>query len=170
MWSFRVHPQILLLKGTCRTTVTIKVISFRAIMTLLLRPLIYAQMSQNILMVHIEYIQTIPALMYHLETMIPDFMGVIHSNMLVDKLLDILSSEEALQIIMSKLKGTQILALLGNLINLFHAEPEGSSTIMCYPKFTVADLDYSSNWSLTIPCFSVRMFEFVAQNSNGHWI
>lgn len=129
--------QIILIKGTCRTTVTLKTISFRAILTLLVRPLIYAQMSDNILAHFVEYILSIPALIYHLETIVPDFLEVLQNNLLLDRTLDLLYSEVAMEKMLDKLKGTQSLALLGNLINLLHVEPEESSKKICYPKFTV---------------------------------
>lgn len=103
-----------------------------------MRPLIYAQLAENILLLFIENVLTIPALIYHSENIIPDYQKVFHEHSLLDKALEILANTSKRQEIVTKLRGTQILALLGNTINLFELQPSG------YAVFTV-DICYNSN-------------------------
>lgn len=128
---------MVLLKGTCKTTVTLKTIPFRATLTLSIRPLLYGNMSENLLLLYLEHILSIPALVYHIENMTPDFLDVLQNNQLLSRVLDLLYNDILLDKISGKLKGTQGLALLGNVINMFHLEPEESAKLMSYPKFAV---------------------------------
>lgn len=94
-------------------------------------------MSENLLLLYLEHILSIPALVYHIENMTPDFLEILQNNHLLNRVLDLLYNDILLDKISGKLKGTQSLALLGNVINLFHLEPEETANILCYPKFTV---------------------------------
>lgn len=94
-------------------------------------------MTENLLLLFLEHILSIPALIFHAENITPDVLEAFHTHALLGRILDLLHNQESLSKIEAKLKGTQGLALLGNVINLFHLEPCETAREMAYPIFTV---------------------------------
>lgn len=129
--------QTVLLKGTCKTHVTLTAISLRATLTLSIRPVLYGNFTENLILLFLINILSIPALIYHLKNISPECLDMFHTNSLLRRMLDLLYKEQSLVYVVDKLKGTQSLALLGNLINLYHLEPSESASVLCYPEFTV---------------------------------
>lgn len=59
----------MLLKGTCRTVITLKAISLTAIITLATRPLVFGNFTENLMSMFTVQILSVPAIIYQLETM-----------------------------------------------------------------------------------------------------
>ena len=83
-------------------------------------------------------ILSMPALIHQLETIIPDCIQTLQSHTILERSLDLLGTDQSMKIISNSMKGTQSLALLANLINLFHLEPIEMATVLGFPKFTVS--------------------------------
>lgn len=146
----------------------------RATLTLSIRPLIYGNMSENLLLLFLEHILSIPALIYHVENLTPDVLESFHNNALLGRILDLLHNQESLNKVEAKLKGTQGLALLGNVINLFHLEPCETARELSYPIFTVCP--FPSVIHLVSLCHSplfvslaVYVHENAATNTKNGW-
>lgn len=134
------------------------------------------------MLLYLEHILSIPALVYHIENMTPDFLDILQNNQLLNRVLDLLYNDVLLDKISGKLKGTQGLALLGNVINMFHLEPEESAKLMSYPKFAVCIepaglciMQYrfenrSLMFNLKFACANaVRLYENAATNTGCYW-
>lgn len=133
MFSF----QAILLKGICRTHVTLKPISLKAVLSLSIRPLISGNFTENLMSMFLVHILSIPALIYQLETNVPDCVKSLQSHTILERSLELLGKEQSLKIIINSLKGTQSLALLANLIHLFYLEPNETVNALGFPTFTV---------------------------------
>lgn len=83
------------------------------------------------------HILSMPALIYQLESIVPDCIQTLQVHIILERSLDLLGKEQSLKIITNSLKGTQSLALLANLINLFYLEPMESAVVLGFPSFTV---------------------------------
>lgn len=129
--------QSVLLKGTCRSVVTIKPISLKALMTLAVRPLMSGNFSENLMSMFLVQILSVPALIYQLEQMSSECISALQSQKMLQKSLILLSTEQSLKIISNSMQGTQSLALLANLVHLFHLESVENATALGYPSMTV---------------------------------
>lgn len=130
--------QTILLKGTCRTTVTLKPISLKAILSLSVRPLISANFSENLMTMFLVHILSMPALIYQMEQLVPECIQTLQSHTMLRRTLEILETEQSMKIIINSMKGTQSLALLANVIHLFNLEPIESAQELGFPTFTVS--------------------------------
>lgn len=83
------------------------------------------------------HILSVPALIYQIETIVPECMQTIQMHTILERSLDLLENEQSMKIISYSLKGTQSLALLANIIHLFYLEPIESATELGFPTFTV---------------------------------
>jgi ubiquitin-protein ligase E3 B len=72
-------PQNVLIKGTCRTVVTLKPIALTAILTLTIRPLISGNFSENLMTMFLVHIFSVPALIYQFETIASEVSNVMAS-------------------------------------------------------------------------------------------
>lgn len=130
--------QQILLKGTSRTNITLKPISFKAVLSLSIRPLISGNFSENLMSMYLVHILSTPALIYQIETHVPDSLLLFQTHSILKRSLDLLETEQNMKIITNSMKGTQSLALLANLIHLFHLEPIETATTFGFPTFTVS--------------------------------
>lgn len=133
-------PQEVLLRGICRTSVALKPISLKAIISLSVRPLISGNFSDNLTTMFLMHILSTPALLHHVESLAPDCLQLLQAHNVLEHSLQILEDEKSMKIITNRIKGTQSLALLANLAHLFHLEPLESATNLGFPTFSVSIL------------------------------
>lgn len=126
-----------LIKGTCRTHVILKPISLKAIVTLSTRPLISGNFSENLLSMFVVQILSMPAIIYFLEQHAPDSLQSLQSHEMLQKTLQLLIQDDSMKIITNSMKGTQSLALLANIVQLFYLEPIKNTIALGYYSFTV---------------------------------
>lgn len=139
-WPIETHSislQQILLKGITRTNITLKPISFKAVLSLSIRPLISGNFSENLMSMFLVHILSTPALIYQIEAHVADSLQLFHTHSVLERSLSMLEKEQNMKIITNSMKGTQSLALLANLIHLFHLEPIETATDMGFPTFTV---------------------------------
>ncbi|XP_069788822.1 ubiquitin-protein ligase E3B isoform X2 [Narcine bancroftii] len=110
--------QILLTNGLARSKPSLSKATLTAIFTLALRPVIAAQFSDNLLRSFLLHVMSVPALVTHLSTIVPECMAMVHSNELLRKFVLFLSRDEQCGDICVCLEGSHTLCLLGNLIYL----------------------------------------------------
>lgn len=128
-----------LFKGVCRNNVCLKPVSLVAILSLATRPLISSGFTGNLLTQFILHILTVPALVHHIEALTPEYMNSRLAELqLLPKCVELLCNDESMDQVIGSLQGTQILALLANLIHLFNAEPIATATEFGFPNFTVS--------------------------------
>lgn len=83
------------------------------------------------------HILSMPALIYQMETLVPESIQTLQSHAILERTLEILESEQSVKIIINSMKGTQSLALLANIIHLFYLEPMELAQQLGFPAFTV---------------------------------
>ncbi|XP_051968768.1 ubiquitin-protein ligase E3B-like [Xyrauchen texanus] len=110
--------QILLTNGLARSRPSLSKGTLTAIFTLSLRPVIAAHFSDNLLRSFLLHIMSVPAFIFHLNTLTPDCMVIIQTHDLFRKFVLFLSREEQCLDICVCLEGSHTLCLLGNLIQL----------------------------------------------------
>uniref|UniRef100_UPI00398F80AD ubiquitin-protein ligase E3B n=1 Tax=Pristiophorus japonicus TaxID=55135 RepID=UPI00398F80AD len=110
--------QILLTNGLSRTKPSLSKGTLTAIFTLALRPVIAAHFSDNLLRSFLLHIISVPALVTHLSSIVPECMAMVHSQELLRKFILFLSRDEQCSDICVCLEGSHTLCLLGNLIYL----------------------------------------------------
>ncbi|XP_037044995.1 ubiquitin-protein ligase E3B [Bradysia coprophila] len=125
-----------LVKGTCRTHVILKPISLKAIVTLSTRPLISGNFSENLLSMFVVQILSMPALIYFLEQNANDSLQSLQSHDILQRTLQLLIQDDSMKIITNSMQGTQSLALLANIVQLFYLEPMKNALESGYPSFT----------------------------------
>lgn len=130
-----------LLRGTCRTqTVSLKPVSLAAIVQLATRPLVSAQFSGNLLSMFLVQVLSVPALVHHLQHLTPESLTTLQTLDVLPHALDLLAEEQSLKIIANSMQGTQSLALIANLVQLYHLDASAAAA-MPTAKPTAADLD-----------------------------
>lgn len=127
-----------LFKGICRNNVCLKPVSLVAILSLATRPLVSGGFTENILALFILHILTVPALVHQIETLTPDYLTKLTEMELLSKSIQLLSTEEAMSNLIQNVQGTQILALIANVVHLFNAEPCQKAIDLGFPNFTVS--------------------------------
>ncbi|KAK3581963.1 hypothetical protein CHS0354_023434 [Potamilus streckersoni] len=105
--------QILLTKGLARNKPVFNKATLSAIITISLRPLLAANFSDNLLSVFILHILSVPAVIYHVNSIAPDCMTLLISNRVFRRSLDLLVNEQSTRIIFNSLEGNYALCLLG---------------------------------------------------------
>lgn len=83
------------------------------------------------------HILSMPALIYQMETLVPECTQTLQSHAILQRTLEILEKDQSMKIIINSMKGTQSLALLANVIHLFYLEPIESVQELGFPTFTV---------------------------------
>lgn len=129
-----------LCKGICRNNVCLKPVSLVAILSLATRPLSSGGFTENLLTQFILHIMTVPALVHQIEALTPDYLNKLVE--LLPKCIQLLASETWTNIIRN-VQGTQILALLANIIHLFNAEQMEKAMDLGFPNFTVSAQHFS---------------------------
>ncbi|XP_060699471.1 ubiquitin-protein ligase E3B [Hemiscyllium ocellatum] len=110
--------QILLTNGLARSKPSLSKGTLTAIFTLALRPVVAAHFSDNLLRSFLLHIISVPALVTHLSTLVPECMAMIHTHELLRKFILFLSRDEQCGDICVCLEGSHTLCLQGNLIYL----------------------------------------------------
>lgn len=162
--------QQILLKGTSRTVISLKPISFKAVLSLSIRPLISGNFSENLMSMFLVHILSAPALIYQIEANITDTLQIFQTHSILERSLDLLEKEQNMKIITNSMKGTQSLALLANLVHLFHLEAIETAMKFGFPTFTVSKrneviLFKSISLQFRIISFSVCMYETLAKHT-----
>jgi ubiquitin-protein ligase E3 B len=114
--------QILLMKGLMRTKPTLKKSALTAIVTLSLRPVITAKFNESLMNMFLLHIFSIPALVYHLNTIATDSLTVLSNESVLKKSVEILSLDQNSRILFNALEGNYALCLLANIIHLAFIE------------------------------------------------
>lgn len=83
------------------------------------------------------HILCVPALIYQIETHVSESLQILQNHSICERSLQLLEQELSMKIITNRMKGTQSLALLANLVHLFHLESIEIATKMSFPSFTV---------------------------------
>lgn len=91
------------------------------------------------------HILSMPALIHQIENSIPECSEILHTHKILERSLQLLGTDQSLKITVNSMKGTQSLALLANLINLFYLEPMESAAELAFPSFTVRISKYSAD-------------------------
>lgn len=127
----------ILFRGICRNNVCLKPVSLVAILSLSTRPLTSGGFADHLISQFMLHILTVPALVHQIETLTPDYMAKWTEMELLSKCIQLLANDEAMGNLISQIQGTQILALLANLIHLFNVEPTKKAVDLGFPNFTV---------------------------------
>lgn len=113
------------------------------------------------------HILSAPALIYQIEANITETLQIFQTHSILERSLDLLEKEQNMKIITNSMKGTQSLALLANLVHLFHLEAIETAMKFGFPTFTVSKRNkvilfksISLQWGFF---FSVCMYETLAK-------
>lgn len=117
--------QTLLIKGMCKTKPCFKPTTLTAIITIAMRPLIAADLSDNLVTVFLLNILSVPAIVHHIRIMSPDCLVLLMTHRIFKRSLVLLSNNQVTKIIFNTLEGNYALCLLANLIQLGNSEMEG---------------------------------------------
>lgn len=85
-------------------------------------------------------ILSMPALIYFLEQHAGDSLQSLQSHDILQRTLQLLIQDDSMKIITNSMQGTQSLALLANIVQLFYLEPMKNAVESGYPSFTVSFL------------------------------
>lgn len=107
-------------------------------MTLCTRPLIDGDFSRNIMAQFLMEILSVPALVHHLTTTAPQCIEQMSSIWILKRALGISEDLNWFTDYGKDMSGTKSLALLGNVINLFHIENITEAKLLAYPLLTVS--------------------------------
>ena len=135
--GFYLTLRTILVKGTCRTVVTLKPISLTAVINLALRPLVFANFTENILSQFVCQILSIPALIYQLEQLCPDTLKTFQSREIFEKCMNLIHDKDNFKFISGTLQGAKLLALSANLIQLYYIEPIDKAQELAYPQIVM---------------------------------
>lgn len=166
--------KMVLFKGVCRNNVCLKPVSLVAVLSLATRPLVSGGFTDNLMTQFTIQLLTVPALVYQIEALTPDYLQRLTEMELLSKCIQLLSNDEAMTVLIKSIQGTQILALLANIIHLFNVEPLARATEMSFPNFTVCKICSpvhkmiitNPNLSLSLP---VCYHETSAEHSGSCW-
>ncbi len=114
--------QILLMKGLMRTKPTLKKSALTAIITISMRPVIAAKFNESLMNMFLLHIFSIPALIYHLNSIASDSLTVLSNENILKKSIEILSLDQNSRILFNALEGNYALCLLANIIHLAYIE------------------------------------------------
>lgn len=129
-----------LLRGTCRTlVVALKPVSLAAIVTLATRPLVSGQFSDNLMSMFLVQILSVPALVHHLHQLAAESLAAVQSLALLQRSLRLLENEQSMKIIANSMKGTQSLALLANVVQLFQMHVVVAATTVAVAEASSAE-------------------------------
>ncbi|KAH8384380.1 hypothetical protein KR200_000365 [Drosophila serrata] len=149
--------RLVLLRGTVREELSVKPVTFVAIITLCLRPLIDGDFSRNLLTKFLSEILSVPALIYHLHQSVPQCLEQFATLGLLKKALSISEDYQWFEEFGASMPGTKSLAFLGNIVNLFNIEGQAESKSLAYPLLTVSGTIINS--------FLFSVFPFVPQET-----
>lgn len=125
-----------LVKGTCRTVITLKPISLTAIMTLAIRPLIGSNFSDNLMSQFLVQILSVPGITFQLEQFTQECLHSLATHHILEKSLDLLSVDSSMKYVINTLQNSNLLSLLANLVHLYYLEPPENAAKLAYPTFT----------------------------------
>ena len=114
--------QILLMKGLMRTKPNLKRSALTAIITLSLRPVIAAKFNESLMNMFLLHIMSIPALIYHLNSIANDSLTVLSNECILKRSVEILCLDQNSRILFNALEGNYALCLLANVIHLAYIE------------------------------------------------
>lgn len=114
--------QILLMKGLMRTKPNLKKSALTAIITLSLRPVIAAKFNESLMNMFLLHILSIPALIYHLNSIANDSLTVLSNESILKRSVEILCLDQNSRILFNALEGNYALCLLANIIHLAYIE------------------------------------------------
>lgn len=113
-----------LISGLGEIKVTLRNVSFMAIITLTLRPLKAAEFSDNLMIMFLIHILSVPALISHLRELAPECISRLLTDAIFNKGIKLLSDETSMKSVLNSLEGNSALYLLANLLELAHIEKQ----------------------------------------------
>ncbi|XP_011210956.1 ubiquitin-protein ligase E3B [Bactrocera dorsalis] len=128
----------ILLKGTAREDLSLKPVSLKAIMTLSTRPLIDGNFSRNLMTYFFAEILSVPALVFHLNIVTPQCLENLTNMHVLKRFVQSAEDSNWFSEFTNNMPGTKLLALLGNVVNLFTIENFVEAKELAYPLFTNA--------------------------------
>ncbi|XP_062543372.1 ubiquitin-protein ligase E3B [Armigeres subalbatus] len=134
--GFYLNLRTVLVKGTCRTVITLKPISLTAIMTLAIRPLISSNFSENLMSQFLVQILSVPGITFQLEQFTQECLTNLQSHHILEKSLDLLSTAATMKYVINTLQNSYLLSLLSNIVHLYYLEPPENASKLAYPTFT----------------------------------
>lgn len=99
-----------------------------------------------------------PALIYFLEQHASDSLQSLQSHDILQRTLQLLIQDDSMKIITNSMQGTQSLALLANIVQLFYLEPMTNAIESGYPSFTVTTFFSITNQFVFAHFFIRRRF------------
>jgi len=120
-----------LLTGLASSKVSLSRTTLSAVMTLALRPVVYASYSDQMVSLYLLHILSIPGLVQHVATMCPDSLpteqGEEKELSLLVATVKLLSQDQQLKIHFNALEGSYALCLTANLVHLVSLAPSLTS-------------------------------------------
>ncbi|PFX16681.1 Ubiquitin-protein ligase E3B [Stylophora pistillata] len=117
-------PEDLLMTGLACSEPSLKSASFKAVITMALRPLVLSNFSDNLSSLFILNILSVPGLILHLSSTAPDGLKPLKIHGIYKKAISFLQQEQSIRIVLNALECSYSLCLLANLVELFHIEIE----------------------------------------------
>jgi ubiquitin-protein ligase E3 B len=114
-----------------------KPITLNAVITLAMRPLIYANFTENLLTQFICQILSIPAIIYQLDQYCQDMLKSFQNRELFEKCINYIYDKDNFKFVSGSLQGAKLLALTANLIQLYHMEPIEKAQEIAYPQIVL---------------------------------
>ncbi|KAH8871514.1 Ubiquitin-protein ligase E3B [Schistosoma japonicum] len=113
------HLNAILQKGLARHTPALTKVSLTGVFTIAMRPLIYENFPQRLVISFTVNILTIPGFILHINSMMNEAYDIIMNERLCSKIiLTLYSSSEEFDNVLSKLDGSYVLCLIANLVQL----------------------------------------------------
>ena len=153
--------QILLMKGLMRTKPSLKKSALTAIITLSLRPLIVSKFNESSMNMFLLHILSIPALVYHLNSIASDSLTVFSNESILKRSVEILSLDQNSRILFNALEGNYALCLLANIIHLAHIEIPHNTLSSNMVDFIVSSIHTSLSTTYNYLLFSVCYYKTV---------
>lgn len=114
----------LLMSGLACSEPSLKCASFKAVITMALRPLVLSNFSDNLSSLFILNILSVPGLILHLSSIAPDGLKPLKVHGIYKKVISFLQKEQSIRIVLNALECSYSLCLLANLVELSQLEIE----------------------------------------------
>lgn len=137
----------LLMTGLACSEPSLKSASFMAVITLALRPLVLSSFSDNLCSLFILNILSVPGLILHLSTVVPDGLKLLKTHGIYQRVLSFLQQEQSSRIVLNSLECSYTLCLLANVVELSQLEEEVfKQKLADFIKVVTKLLDYCQSY------------------------
>ncbi|XP_014225779.1 ubiquitin-protein ligase E3B [Trichogramma pretiosum] len=152
--------QTLLIKGLCRKNISLQPVALTAIITLTIRPLIFSNVGDDLLLKFVMFIFSVPSLVYHLNHKDQSAcISLIKQNNIFSQSIHLLKSNKNVREIHSTLSSNHYLCLMANLMELAYMEEESlieevasdfthviSNMLTMCQKYVVTKTSHTTYW------------------------